>query len=246
MNKTIAYFGHHKCATRWICDILSDLAKSIGHNCVRVSKPPDFKYDLVRFMAKKSNDFLFFTNAGYSYVSTLSGMKAFHVVRDARDLCVSAYFSHLYSHTTDNWPELIQHRKALSQVNLESGLCLDMQFSRRYIERIGTWNYKDKRILELRFEDITQNPYLYFKKVLLHLELSDLVSDNKLAELLEKHSFLAKTGGREPGQEDIRAHYRMGKRGDWKKHFTSGNKNYFKKHYNWVLLRSGYERSDDW
>ncbi len=245
-SKMIAYFGHHKCATRWICEILSDLTKSIGCSYVRVSKPTDFNNNLGQFMAKRNNDFLFFTNAGYSFVSTLSEMKAFHVVRDARDICISAYFSHLYSHQTDTWPELVAHRAALSQVDFESGLCLDMEFSRRYIERIGSWNYKDERIMEIRFEDLTQNPYVNFKRVLLHLQLNDLVSDSELTELLERHSFMAKTGGREPGQEDIRAHYRMGKGGDWYRYFTPVSKSYFKELYNWVLLASGYEQSDDW
>ncbi len=242
----LAYFGHHKCATRWICDILSDLTKSIGRNYIRVSKPPDFRDNLKQFMSKRSNDFLFFTNAGYSYVSTLSDMKAFHVVRDARDVCISAYFSHLYSHQTDTWPELVSHRKALSQLDFESGRCLDMQFNRRYLERIGSWNYRDKRILELRFEDLTQNSYVNFKKVLFHLKLNDILSNSNLTELLKNHSFMTKTGGREPGQEDIRSHYRMGKEGDWRRYFTSFNKNYFKKHYNWILLKIGYEQSDDW
>ena len=106
-NGLLAYFGHHKCATIWISSIVSSVCKKIGLRFFEVNGPPLFDHNLKSFVEGKKIEFLSYTNANIKFVNRLENFTGFHVIRDPRDIIVSAYFSHLHSHPTDIWPELI-------------------------------------------------------------------------------------------------------------------------------------------
>jgi len=74
------------------------------------------------------------------------------VIRDPRDMIVSGYFSHLKSHSEQDWPELTEHRKRLQSLSKEDGLLAELDFSRQFLDDLATWSYSDPNILELRFD----------------------------------------------------------------------------------------------
>ena len=100
-------------------------------------------------------DLVAYTNATMDHVADLPFTRAFHVVRDPRDILVSAYFSHLKTHPTDNWPELGAHRAHLSTLSKEEGLFAEMDFSAGQFEDMYTWNYEQPDILELKLEELS-------------------------------------------------------------------------------------------
>lgn len=251
----LAYFGHHKCGTTWIRGIFEDLLSRYCWNNAQVTKPSDFDYDLLNYVNNEHVDFLNYTNADHKYVEKLKNYLGFHVVRDPRDVCVSAYYSHRNSHPIDNWPELAKHRNLLELLSKEDGLLKDMKFVKRYMEEIGSWNYSNPNILEIRFEELIENPQQSFKIILAFLGVNQRIPNKQkeqfniikdLEEVILKHSFINISGGRQRGNEDPKSHYRKGIAGDWKQHFAKIHRSYFKKHYNWVLLNSGYENNDSW
>jgi hypothetical protein len=101
----------------------------------------------------------------------LAAERAFHVIRDPRDIVVSGYFSHLASHPTDGLPELAAHREHLQAVPKEEGLVLEMEFSRRSLLDMAEWDYGRPEILELKLEDLAARPYDGFVRIFQHLEL---------------------------------------------------------------------------
>lgn len=171
--KLLAFFGHHKGATTWIRNIVYNVCFELGIKPATVGFSNKFEHDLKTFIERERIDFLSYVLADFKYVSTLDNFKGFHVVRDPRDVIVSGYFSHLYSHSTDKWKKLIPHREKLEKVSKEHGLFLEMEFSKQTLEDVYNWNYSLPNILELKMENIIQNPYESFVEVFQFLGILD-------------------------------------------------------------------------
>jgi len=116
-------------------------------------------------------EFLSYTNAEIDEVEALPAHWGFHVVRDPRDVLVSAYFYHRDCRPSDDQPELVRHHEKLQSLPKEEGLLEEIKFSHRYLDKVEGWDYDNKRIMELKMENLTMNPNNTFKKILKHLRL---------------------------------------------------------------------------
>lgn len=172
MSEYFAFFGHHKCATKYVTSILTDICSHLRLSKIEFSNSRKFENDLLRYLENKPHNFIFYTNAKYEFVEPIiNNTKGFHLIRDPRDIVVSGYFSHLYSHPTDNWPELNDYRDKLKSCNQKEGLLLETEYcSSRFLD-LYNWNYDNHNILELKFEDLIKNPYANFIEIMEHLEL---------------------------------------------------------------------------
>jgi len=132
-------------------------------------------------------EFLAYTNAEIEEAEALPSHRGFHVVRDPRDVLVSGYFSHKNTHPTDNWPELEAHREVLQSLSKEEGLLREIEFSRPFLMAMRNWDYDQKHILELKMEDLTQDPDHQFRRVLRHLELFDTGQDEGLLRKVRQY-----------------------------------------------------------
>ena len=246
-KELLAYFGHHKCASTWIHSILTEVCKELSLKIEYVHSHKQFDSDLEAFIEKNSIDFLTYANADVDFVGKIKNLKGFHVIRDPRDIAVSSYFSHLYSHPTDGWKELARHRERLQTVSKEEGLILDSEFINLGFKQLYHWNYAMPNVLELKMEEVTRNPREKFVEIFAHLGIiGKRISLKKLYKILERKSFAALAGGRKPGDEDIHSHFRKGIPGDWVNHFTGEHKKYFKEKYNDLLIKLGYEKDPGW
>ncbi|WP_054682655.1 sulfotransferase domain-containing protein [Rhodothermus marinus] len=185
------YFGHHKCASTWIRSILREVTWAAGLTHKEVFCPflkPEKRTGLITedrehlafdhiasYLQQKKVQFAGFPNAVAEVVCNLESVdfRGFHVIRDPRDLIVSAYFSHLYSHPTDILPALESHRKRLAAVSKEEGLLLEMEFSSPILHDLGAWDYSHANILELKMEELTARPYEGFVRIFEFLGLLD-------------------------------------------------------------------------
>jgi hypothetical protein len=184
-----AFFGHHKCASSWAGEICADVSRELGlrHAIVYEADPAGER--IADYVARERIEFLNYANADIEQVKHLGSLRGFHVVRDPRDVVVSAYFSHLHSHPTDEWPALIEHRQALEQLSEEDGLILEMKFRERQMQEMSTWDYSRSDILELRMEDLVSRPYSAMLAAISFLELvdpGDLVPIRRVQWLLWK------------------------------------------------------------
>jgi len=255
-KKLLAYFGHHKCATVWIHKIMHELWRAIGRKAVNLHSPGQFHKNLALYLEEHGLDCLTYANADGKYVAQLENFAGFHVVRDPRDLAVSSYFSHLYSHPTDNWPQLENHREKLKTLPREKGMILDIEFIHQDVfQRMKDWNYHQENVLEIKMEDLTAHPLETFMDILGFLGMLDEnpgrifhkgLTRKKLEKVLKKNSFNRLSGGRKPGQENPKHHFRKGTPGDWRNHFTDPLKSHFKEHYQPLLSKLGYENHDRW
>jgi len=255
-KQLLAYFGHHKCATRWIRTIFSRICKKLSLKLELVNSPKRFNRDLKTFVRTHDVDFIVYTNADINHVCQLENFKGFHVIRDPRDIAVSSYFSHMYSHPTHIWKALIKHREKLQTLTKTEGLFLDMEFIHQDVfERIKNWNYSQPNVLEIKMEDLIYNPFEKFVEILDHLEIvikeykrstPTKISLKKLNRIVYKNRFSVLSRGRKPGEENLKSHFRKGIQGDWMNHFTEDHKKYFKEKYNDLLVQLGYEKDHNW
>ena len=101
--------------------------------------------------------------------------RGFHVIRDPRDVVVSAYHSHRASHpATDEWRELNEIRERLNGMTLEAGLLWELEFLAPVFRQMQTWNYSSPHIREFRMEELIANP---FKLALESFEFLGLLDD---------------------------------------------------------------------
>jgi Sulfotransferase domain len=160
------FFGHHKCATTWIESMIKPVCNELKLNHCNVHNSKIFREELDQFVETNKIDFLSYTNADYDYVKQLKSFKGFHVVRDPRDIVVSAYFSHLYSHSTEEWSELISYREKLKNMSKDEGLLEEIKFRKKSFEMMGNWDYKLNHVMEIQMEKLIINPYNYFVEIL--------------------------------------------------------------------------------
>ncbi len=241
------YFGHHKCASTWIHLILRKLCQKQSFKIEYVHSPRQFSDDLDRFMNLNEIDMLTYANADITYVRKLSEFRGFHVIRDIRDIAVSSYFSHLYSHDTSVWPALVERRKKLQQMSKADGLMRDMKNIRKAVfDRIAGWDYHHPDILELKMEELTRRPYDHFKRILSYLGFPGDSDDTELKSVLPETTFEKLAQGRKPGEVDIHHHYRKGTPGDWRNHFDKVHKQFIKDKYGAFLIEHGYEADLNW
>lgn len=215
-------------------------------------------------------------NSKIKMLDAYSDYLGVHLIRDPRDIVVSGYFSHLKTHSTEQWPtkwgNLEQLRKKLESVNRDEGLLVEMDFDEIIFNDMHQWNYNNSKILELKFEDFTTNPdfeklfsfldiscdqnYSYYAwRIINKLNNRSLfpVRNNNLKipqhildQIIRNNSFERLSGGRKKGDANTNSHYRKGISGEWKKYFKEEHKDYFKKKYPELLQKLGYETDNKW
>lgn len=126
--------------------------------------------DLVR---EENIDFLSYTNADADHVQDLPPYRAFHVVRDPRDIVVSAYYSHKNSLKAPDWDELTPIKKKLQDAPKKEGLFIEMDFLRWEFEHMRKWDYNQEHILEVKMEELTAAPKEGFSQIMRFLGLLD-------------------------------------------------------------------------
>jgi hypothetical protein len=240
------YFGHHKCGTMWLWHILRVACAVGGWKVGHHHHESLFEGEILEFRERNWFDFWIYTDADFNYVRNLDCV-GFHVVRDPRDIIVSAYFSHLKSHEEEHFPRLKYYRPYLRTLSKEDGILAEMEFCQIFVSQMLMWDYNTPNIMQLKFEDLIKDDVGLLGECARFVGLvPNALPAEKFAEIVSVFSFEQLSGGRRPGVENENHHYRRGIPGDWRNHFTPKCIDYFKRLYNPVLLKLGYETDDNW
>jgi hypothetical protein len=162
----VVHVGYHKCLT-WLfmrlfewCQEIFDVPLFVNH-----SGP-----------IGSARHGVFFNHQGVPPRLDGISFRGSHVIRDPRDLVVSAYFYHL--RTDENWcihptprnddlPSDTSYQEHLRRLDLEDGIIFEMNHvSGAMIDRMCSWDYSDSRFLEVRFEDIVDNEVEMIERLL--------------------------------------------------------------------------------
>ena len=156
--------------TSWVRHVLRRVCDELNWNFVEVEDIHMLDMNVSEYVRTNKVDMLSCQEPDLEIVRALGDFVGFHIIRDPRDIVVSAYFSHLHSHRTDNWPELIAHRAQLQKLSKDDGLLLEMEFRRSEFEQLCEWDYAQENVLELKMEDIIANPYDQMVRALFFIE----------------------------------------------------------------------------
>lgn len=179
-GERLVYFGHHKCATQYIKAVVKHVANWLGLTFETVDRPADTPEAGVdgtlrhrlhikhKGYIEPTADILYFANGNVTAIAALAergGYRGFHVIRDPRDIVVSGYFSHLYSHPitehNSEWMDAWRQQLAAAP-SLEKGLLLELDFEAENLANLRSWDYTNPNVLELRYESLIIDPLATF------------------------------------------------------------------------------------
>ena len=169
------FFGHHKCASGWIDNIIREFCLHMGVSFKIVHQPYSFEQygTLGPLVAAENIQFLAYINTSTRYTRDLKVYRAFHVVRDPRDIVVSAYFSHKKSLNAPTWQELTDLRAALQTLSKDEGLFFELEYLSQQFAEMAAWDYNQPHILEVKMEELSADPVNEFIRILRFLEMFD-------------------------------------------------------------------------
>jgi hypothetical protein len=165
----------------------------------------------------------------------------FFVMRDLRDTLVSFYFSYKISHPLQT-DRQVNIRQTLSNLSEEDGMMMMLDQQIDTIADIQR-SWLNSGALIIKYEDLIADEHAQFERIFDYCKID--IDRKRLHEVVSYNSF-EKTTGRAPGTEDVTAHLRKGVAGDWQNHFTERLTLEFKRRYSETLIKTGYEKSNDW
>ena len=230
---------YHRVATVWFARIFRALAENFG-----------WQYQAVEQSALRPGTHLFLQPQSRVDLARLPPYTATHIIRDPRDLVVSSYFYHMWCR--ERWCHAPVERlggrtihEHLNAVSKDEGLAFEIERCGSTIERMLGWDYTNPHVLELRFEELIEDPRSGFRAIFQHYGLPQRTLERAML-VVENRSFERLSGGRRRGTEDCQQHHRKGVAGDWKEHFTPAHRALFTARYSGALQALGYENGEDW
>jgi hypothetical protein len=184
-----AFFGHHKTASTWVRNILLDVSTALNLDQRTIHTASNYApYASLREMIDAEQpDLITITDPKQEIVDTLPPLHGFHVIRDPRDVIVSAYFSHMHSHPISfggvEWPEMATHRQALKRLDHDEGLLKEIEFTGPFIDTMSTWSYEQPGTLEIKMEDFVVDQVAWWTRILRHFDLLEPGDDDDSGDI---------------------------------------------------------------
>jgi hypothetical protein len=219
----IVVLSNHKCGTTWTASLLKNTAKMNNWTYQRSDTTSNFKLE---------SDVCFFANSSYADLKNAQFERALNIIRNPLSVIVSAYYSHLASHSTDGWPALELHRKILQSCTKEQGMFLTLSQLERAstLNAFANWNFGDPRITTVCFEDFTGKAEAVFASEV----RANGVTEYKFPNM-KWFSFEEISGGRKIGEVDDSSHFRSGDPEGWRSELPKPILDYMRNYYGQFL-----------
>jgi Sulfotransferase domain len=234
----IIHASHHKVGTVWFGNVLRDVSARYRLRFREIDGAGPIS---------PGCDVAFYSHAGNVTWDSLdmSHTRVSHLVRDLRDMAVSAYFYHRRS--GEEWlhrpvAELggRTYQEHLCSLPEDEGLSEEIRRMARFqLPELVGWPYGRPGVLELSYEDVLADEETAFKRLFSHYGfMSRAVAEATAAAM----KFSLSAGGRVAGN----GHVRSGRPGEWREVFTDDHVDLFKDLMGEALVQLGYERSGTW
>jgi hypothetical protein len=224
---------HHKAMTTYFHAVLRGLAFALNLPFERLRDS-----DLPSGKAK-----LFLSMQGKQDLSALGPYRGVHVMRDPRDMIVSGYHYHKWTH--EIWVHRLDengesYQDKLNRLEKSAGLFLEINhFIFFYRDTLEAWDMDDPAMLEVSYEALMgpEKRDLY-RNIFAHLgfEGAELELAVDLMKLFEAES----RTGKASGAVNQKSHVRSGKSGQWEAELEPQHLDYMDRHLGPILQKFGY------
>lgn len=229
---------HHKAGTVWLIRVLQAVADHHGLRFQNLRGAPPAAATDIALQHDSQID-----------VAALPRFRGSHMIRDPRDIVVSAYFFHLW--TTEAWarapsPEYggLSYQDHLRSLPEDEGLLAEIRHSVYVIDEMRRWNYRDPRFLEVRYEDAIADETGFFSRLFRHYGFRRAAVETSV-DIALRFSF-ERLASRRIGETREGEHLRSGRPGQWQDVFRESHGALFKELAADTLIVLGYERDDRW
>jgi SAM-dependent methyltransferase/tetratricopeptide (TPR) repeat protein len=236
---TIFHITHWKAGSQWVYKILRECTPDL----IVAPQVNEKQFLNEKLLPGKIYPTVYVTKEQFDCVELPEDWRRFIVFRDLRDTLISGYFSMKISHPVVT-QRITYRRQKLQDLNQEDGLIFLMD---EFLigSAIIQQSWLDAEESFLRYEDMIARDLEILPPVLLD-QCQLPVSRERLEEVIIANRFDKLSGGRAPGQEDVTSHARKGIAGDWKNYFTPRVERIFNARFGDLLVRAGYEVSENY
>ena len=207
----VLHATYHKCGTVWFVHVLRSLSEEFG-----------LRFEVARNRASaptRGTDIFLHPNTKLD-IDALGNFRGTHMVRDPRDIVVSAYHYHLW--TNEVWANRPDerlggrgYREHLQSLDQDAGLMAEIERLHGVFARMSTWDYEDPRFLELRFEDLRAEGPSGFERIFRHYGFTDEATERGLFWATYHSWENAKQREVAKGSSGP-SHLRSGRSGEWR------------------------------
>ena len=244
MKNNIVVATHHKTGTVWMMSVFKSIAKRLGSRYV------DFWSHYGRVHRQLRKPFVLFnydsTFLQHADVLDRDDVRILHLIRDPRDILISAM--HYHKTSAETWlrqtapgDDGITYQDKLNSLATPFEQCVfELEnATSSTIEAMLNWQYDRANCLEVRYEDLRLDHSMdRWSQILAFVGLQE----NELEmgrECFWKHSLF---GGAAGGNR----HVRSGDVAQWKRYFTPALADAFVERFPDALQLLGYERDHSW
>ena len=238
----LVHCSHHKVGTVWLSRVLTAVAESYGLRFHETQENGiDHRADILHYLHTRDFDRTRLARRPF---------RGSHLVRDPRDVAVSAYHYHLW--TNEPWAREPHpawngqsYQEYLSGLDKDEGLLVEIEFSAGTVVRdMAEWDYQQPEFCELRYEKLLADEPGQFARLFRHYGFTDDAVD-RCVSIAEQFTF-RRTAGRTLGDTKERTHLRSGQPGEWREHFGSIHRERFEAVAGEALRKLGYETTSNW
>jgi hypothetical protein len=174
---------------------------------------------------------------------SLGAYRGVHIMRDPRDMIVSGYHYHKWTH--EEWVHLLDdagqsYQEKLNQADKRDGLFLEIRhFISYYRQTLEDWDISDPSMLEVSYESLMgPERRAKYSDIFSHLGMEgsalDLAVD--LMRLFEASS----RSGKSTNAVSQKSHVRSGKAGQWETELEAVHLEYIDQELGGILKKFGY------
>jgi hypothetical protein len=245
MRYNIVVATHHKTGTVWMDGVFKAIAGDLGAQYI------NFREDERRLQERLRRPFVLFCYdsdfGDHAPVLDRTDVKIVHLIRDPRDVVISAM--HYHKASRESWlhepipgHDNLTYQRALQQLPTRFGQYIfEMENSSASTLRdMAAWHYGRANCFEARYEDLRQDStFAYWRRITAFLGLD--AAEQALADrrFWQNSLFggLATLGNR---------HVRSGTVAQWRREFTPALGNVFLERFPGLLEVLRYETGDAW
>ena len=243
---------HHKTGTVWMRRTFHQFASTEGIPIIRVGKtftPDDLPETGPALLMNWSSSFP-------RSLLNREDVRAFHMIRDPRDVLISGARYHLTAKTgNEKW--LAKSQRAFDgmsyqeKINTKETRTDQLRFEmhqkhRETLVQMLNWPYGHENVVDIRYEDLINDTDLsQFRQAIETMDVQGFDQD-RLVKSYWTNSIFGGLQDADKLKKNVKSHIKSGRTAQWRDGLPPAIAQEYSDHYGGALLKLGYETDQSW